>query len=261
MASRNFLQGGLCCNDAHAWPKQAVLWIESLSEQQILLELQRVMDGWNYSWHSINELLQGRLDQGDLEFTLVDGDVLFEWNNLCDEKRGWERKGRLSDNCAEFNRDCLINLMILPFQGGLGLEGKFSTRSGWFDLTRLGLRLVTTNVDKQNLSTIDLWVAYEKREFENFTDGDSEDTDDDDDDDDNDDDDDESLSWVVEDSEYSNEDANYEYAECDEFGDSDIEDKDREDLYIEEDVEDVEDVEDDKLDSEEDSEEDESEED
>ncbi|KAH6675997.1 hypothetical protein B0J14DRAFT_427352, partial [Halenospora varia] len=92
------------------WSKQTVLRIEALSEPQVLSELQGVMEGRTYSWHSINELLQGRLDQGDLEFMPVDGDVIFEWNNLCDEKREWERKGRLSDNCAEFNRDCLINL-------------------------------------------------------------------------------------------------------------------------------------------------------
>ncbi|KAH6666159.1 hypothetical protein B0J14DRAFT_491608 [Halenospora varia] len=127
MASKAPIQGEICRNNAYTWSKQTVLRIEALSEPQVLSELQGVMEGRTYSWHSINELLQGRLDQGDLEFMPVDGDVLFEWNNLCDEKREWERKGRLSHNCAEFNRDCLINLMILPFQAGLGLESKLST--------------------------------------------------------------------------------------------------------------------------------------
>jgi hypothetical protein len=90
----------------------------------VLSELQEIMDGRGYSWHSINELLQDQLNKEDLEFTIIDGDILFEWNNLCDEKRKWERKGCLSDDSVEFNRDCLINLKILPFQAGLSLKSK-----------------------------------------------------------------------------------------------------------------------------------------
>ena len=118
--------------DLSIWPKREVLRIEELPDQQVLSELQKVMEGYNYSWHSINMLLQDQLDKGHLEFTLVDGDVLFEWNNLCDKEREWERKGRLSNDSADFNRDCLINLMILPFQVGLGHKGKLSNRFNWF---------------------------------------------------------------------------------------------------------------------------------
>ena len=114
--------------DTHSWSKQAVMRIEALSDSQVLLELQEAMEGRNYSWHSINKLLQNRLDEGDIEFTHVGGDVLFEWNNLCDEKRIWEKNGKFSHDCSEFNRDCLINLMILPFQGGLGFECTLSTK-------------------------------------------------------------------------------------------------------------------------------------
>ena len=39
----------------------------------MLSELQEVMEGRHCSWHSINELLEHRLDQGDLEFIPVDG--------------------------------------------------------------------------------------------------------------------------------------------------------------------------------------------
>ncbi|PMD60266.1 uncharacterized protein K444DRAFT_482987, partial [Hyaloscypha bicolor E] len=106
------------------WPKREVLRIKALSEQQVLSELQEIMEGRSYSWHSINELLQDQLHKEALEFTFIDGDILFEWNNLCNEKRKWERKGCLSDDCAEFNRDCLTNLKVLPFQAGLGLESK-----------------------------------------------------------------------------------------------------------------------------------------
>jgi hypothetical protein len=228
MASKNLLQGGICRDGGYDWSIQTVLRIEALSEEEVFLELQGVMEGQDYSWHSINELLQGRLDQGDLEFTRVDGDVLFEWNILCNEKRRWERKGRLSQNCVEFNRDCLINLMILPFQGGL--EGKFSKRSCCFNLTSPGLRLVTTNVDKPNLSTMDLWVAHEKWEIESFLDEDSENTDDDDD---------ESLSWVAEDSEDSDNDEDWEerYIE-DGYARDDVDEEDGEEDDVDEDVQD-----------------------
>ncbi len=73
----------------------------------------------------INEFLQEKFESNALELTCADGDTLFEWNNLCDEKRKWEQKRCLSSSCAEFNRDCLINLKILPFQAGLGPESMF----------------------------------------------------------------------------------------------------------------------------------------
>ena len=130
MALNELSQSGIRYNDALAdidlWQKREVLRIEALSEQQVLSELQDVMEGHNYSWHTINELLQGQLDKGDLEFMVVDGDVLFEWNNLCDKKWEWERKGRPLNNSVDFNRDCLINLMVLPFQAGLGHESTSS---------------------------------------------------------------------------------------------------------------------------------------
>lgn len=128
MTFESFLQS-LEHNGSCNWPEQAVLWAEALSDQHVLEELHSIMDDQNYSWHSINALLQSRLEQGDLDFTFEDGDVLFEWNNLCDEKRRWEVKGQLSENTADFNRDCLVNLLILPFEGGLGPESWFSTAS------------------------------------------------------------------------------------------------------------------------------------
>jgi hypothetical protein len=106
------------------WETQEVLRIEALLDTEVLAELQRILDGHDYSWHRISQLLQEQLDGGILEFTLDDGSVIFEWNNLCSEKQRWESKGRLSARCAEFYKDCLINLKILPFQGGLSIEGK-----------------------------------------------------------------------------------------------------------------------------------------
>ena len=106
------------------WPKEEVLRIEALSDQEVLSELEGIVDGRNYSWHSINELMKTQLYKGALEFTFQDGDVIFEWNNLCDEKRNWEQTRSLSSSSTEFNIDCLINLKILPAKAGFGSEGK-----------------------------------------------------------------------------------------------------------------------------------------
>ncbi|CZT53509.1 uncharacterized protein RSE6_15124 [Rhynchosporium secalis] len=130
--------------DLEGWAQRKVLWVENLSKLQVFLELRGIMEGHSYSWHCINEFLQARFDEGSLEISPVDGDILFEWNNLCDEKRTWEKTGHLSINDAGFNMDCLINLMILPFQAGLGNEVR---------------RLVTRNIDKPNVSTVDLGVG------------------------------------------------------------------------------------------------------
>ena len=146
-------------HDLQLWAKQQVLQIEDLSKQQVLFEVQGIMEGHNYSWHCINEFIQARYDEGSLEFTSVDGDVLFEWNNLCDEKRVWEKTGRLSVNNAEFYMDCLINLKILPVQGGLGMEGASAAWSRLECVNKAELHIVTSNIDKPNVSTIDLWVG------------------------------------------------------------------------------------------------------
>lgn len=82
------------------------------------------MDGRNYSQHRINELMKTQLYKGTLEFTFQDGDVIFEWNNLYDEKRNQEHKRTLSSSSTEFNKDCLINLKILPAKAGFGYEGQ-----------------------------------------------------------------------------------------------------------------------------------------
>ncbi|KAH6699894.1 hypothetical protein BKA61DRAFT_496159, partial [Leptodontidium sp. MPI-SDFR-AT-0119] len=106
------------------WAVRQVLRVENLLKQQVLLELHGIMEGHSYSWHCINELLQAQFDEGSLKCSPVDGDVLFEWNNLCDEKRTWEKKGRLLVNDVGFNINYLINLMILLVQVGLSNEGK-----------------------------------------------------------------------------------------------------------------------------------------
>jgi len=115
--------------DLGLWAKQEVLKIEGLSKQQVMSELQGIMEGHKYSWHCINALLQGKLEEGSLEFSDCHGEVLFEWKNLCDEKRMWEKNGRPSVKSEKFNVACLINLKILPIKAGLGSEGKLASWS------------------------------------------------------------------------------------------------------------------------------------
>lgn len=103
-------------------------------------------------------MLQDRLDDNRLEFTLKDRDVIFEWNNLCKEKQLWDKTGRLSVHSAEFNRDFLINLKILPARGRLENEGKPNWLVKINILIVTGPRLVTNNSDEPGLLTKDLGV-------------------------------------------------------------------------------------------------------
>lgn len=103
---------------------QEVRRIEALSNEEVRLEFEAIIKGHGYSWHSINALMQNQLNEGALEFTGIDGDVIFEWNNLCDEKRHQEQNGCYLITCDEFYRDCLINLKIMPTKARFGLEGK-----------------------------------------------------------------------------------------------------------------------------------------
>jgi hypothetical protein len=53
----------------------------------------------------------------------------------------------------------LINLKILSFQAGLGIEGNMGF---WFHQECADIivpRLVTSNIDKANVSTVDLWAG------------------------------------------------------------------------------------------------------
>jgi hypothetical protein len=55
--------------------------------------------------------------------------------------------------------DYLINLKILPFQAGLNIEGNAGF---WFHQEYADIivpRLVTSNIDKANISTVDLWAG------------------------------------------------------------------------------------------------------
>jgi hypothetical protein len=106
------------------WREKEINRLNALFDCQVLEELQRIMGGYDYSWHTINQALQEQLNDGTLEFTLEHGDIIFEWNNLCEERREWEKRGCFSVYSADFNRDCLFNLKIIPVRAGLGDKGK-----------------------------------------------------------------------------------------------------------------------------------------
>jgi hypothetical protein len=82
------------------------------------------MQGHKYSWHTISQKLQAKLNSKALKIDHFEpGNILYEWNVLCDERLSWKRQGRPSFLNFNFNRACLINLKIIPTQAGLGIEG------------------------------------------------------------------------------------------------------------------------------------------
>ncbi|KAH8787544.1 hypothetical protein F5882DRAFT_293403 [Hyaloscypha sp. PMI_1271] len=106
------------------WEKQQVSRIEKLSDREVLRELRDIMSGWNYSWLSISRRLQERLDTSLLKIEHFEsGNIAYEWNVLCDERISWKLHRSPSFKNFRFNRACLTNLIIIPTQAGLGVEG------------------------------------------------------------------------------------------------------------------------------------------
>lgn len=136
--------------DPSLWQTKEIERINASPDSDVLAELQRIMDGYDYSWHTINQALQDQLNEGTLEFTLEHGDVIFEWNNLCEERRGWLKRTCFSESDAAFHRDCLINLKILPVRAGLGKYPETSS----VHRTNCGLapHLATITLDAPGLS-------------------------------------------------------------------------------------------------------------
>ncbi|KAH8800506.1 hypothetical protein F5884DRAFT_758105 [Xylogone sp. PMI_703] len=69
-------------------------------------------------------------DKDILQFTQTDGEILFEWNNLCYEKLKCGKREAIPNNCVQFNRDYLINLKILPFKARLHPGRSFDKSPG-----------------------------------------------------------------------------------------------------------------------------------
>ena len=99
--------------------------INLLSDQQVFEELKDVMTGHRYSWYAIAHTLQLRYCCKSLRLDhFQPGNILYEWNVLCDEKLSWKYIGYPSFMSFKFNRACLLNLKIIPIRVGLGFEGK-----------------------------------------------------------------------------------------------------------------------------------------
>jgi hypothetical protein len=98
--------------------------INSLSDRAVLEELRDIMAGRGYSWYGIARGLQRRYRKGLISLEHFDpGNVLYEWNVLCDEKISWERRKCPSFLSFRFNRACLFNLKMIPVAAGLGHKG------------------------------------------------------------------------------------------------------------------------------------------
>jgi hypothetical protein len=122
-----FLQQKSIFGNYSIWEKQEVRRINALSNQQVMEELKETMRGRGYSWHRISQRLQKRRIYNDLQIEHFEpGNILYEWNVLCDERLSWLRHSRPSFRNVNFNRACLTNLKIIPTQAGLGIEGKFN---------------------------------------------------------------------------------------------------------------------------------------
>ncbi|TVY90202.1 hypothetical protein LAWI1_G005248 [Lachnellula willkommii] len=119
------------------WEKEQVARIVSLSDSQVMQELHAIMRGQDYSWSNISRRLQDQMNAGYLELDHFNpGNILYEWNVLCDEKITWQLHGCPSFKSFKFNRACLINLKIIPTQAGLGIKGR---------------KFVTCNLDSNTL--------------------------------------------------------------------------------------------------------------
>ncbi|TVY12782.1 hypothetical protein LARI1_G008556 [Lachnellula arida] len=106
------------------WERNEIRRIETLSNHQVWIELRDIMYGYDYSWYMIAQYLQTRLDAGVLKLDHFEsGNILYEWNVLCDEKITWKLFGRPSFSNYSFNKACLINLKTIPTQAGLGYQG------------------------------------------------------------------------------------------------------------------------------------------
>lgn len=100
--------------------------INLLSDQQVLEELKDVMTGQKYSWYAIAYGLRALYTRRCLRLEHFEpGNLLYEWNVLCDEKLAWQYHGCLSFISVKLNRACLINLKTIPNRAGLGFGGKY----------------------------------------------------------------------------------------------------------------------------------------
>jgi hypothetical protein len=104
--------------------------ISGLSDAEVYLELSSKMRGESFSWSIISQCLRAQFRSKKLRLEHFEpGNILYEWNVLCDEKLHWQRLERPSFMSFKFNRDCLVKLKIIPTQAGLGMNGIYASTS------------------------------------------------------------------------------------------------------------------------------------
>ena len=109
----------------NAWERKEISRVLSLSDRDVLTQLRETMRGYDYSWHTISFRLRALLRCKAMRLEHFEpGNILYEWNVLCDEKLSWQRHGHPSFLNFRFNRICLIHLLIIPTQAGFGTQGK-----------------------------------------------------------------------------------------------------------------------------------------
>lgn len=114
-----------CIENLTAWETKQITRVASLTDEEILGELEAIMQGQNYPWLSVSQRLQSQLDNNTIKLEHFETDnIVYEWNVLCDERLSWNSHGGPSFRSFRFNRACLANLVILPTQTGLAAAGK-----------------------------------------------------------------------------------------------------------------------------------------
>jgi hypothetical protein len=109
------------------WAYQEIARINALSNEELITELHRAMDGDSYSWQSINQ----RMGELEIDYGLYD-----TWNIIWKKKRDWEKRAEqdrpfsAGDELAKLSRAdlcqhrlVLINMKVTPIFAGLWAEG------------------------------------------------------------------------------------------------------------------------------------------
>jgi hypothetical protein len=142
----------ICYTFAHfsPWQKREISRIESLSDDEVLKEVQNIMNGQNYSWFSLDKHLRA------IE---ISGVLYSEWAILWEAKRSWDKASHLVQCLGGSSLDAtdiysyvvrrklwrtcsyrhvLLTMKILPTYSGLKAKGIFSPSS----LQQISLQLI-----------------------------------------------------------------------------------------------------------------------
>ena len=98
--------------------------INALPDYHVFRELQEILGGSKYSWHTINQKIQAQVD----DEIFVNEFYLQLWNFLCQERGKWEHMQRQSFVCPRYNRGYLLSLKTIPLLIGLRMSPSSSEK-------------------------------------------------------------------------------------------------------------------------------------